>query len=178
MPDNLPGALTKWGLPGWLGTATDIIGGAVDLIRGGGGGGGGFQATDLLPTRIVSGGNGIVADQPFDLTDWLGLTDPAAQTNGGAVPGCAITMPVRVTQRAVCPPGYVVVHPPGQGKQCMLKSVAISCKLYKSPTKPPIKASDWRCLKRSAAVVRRLDTIAKMANKVTGQANLSRSRKR
>jgi hypothetical protein len=140
-------------------------GGAPPGSSGGGGGGGGGVA-------ILPGGT------EFDLTDWLGITDPPEEgsSSGQTVAGCAVTLPVQVTQRAKCPPGYVVVHPPGQGKQCMLKSVAISCKLYKSPTKPPIKASDWRCLKKSAGVVRRLDTIAKMANRVTGKANLSRSR--
>jgi len=133
-----------------------------------------------------NGGSNVVADPGRDQSwwdEWWGTNGTAATngtastTNGGrTVAGCAVTLPVQVTQRAVCPPGYVVVQPAGQGKQCMLKSVAISCHLYKSPAKPPIKASDWRCLKRSAAVVRRLDTIAKTANRVTGKANLSRSR--
>jgi len=132
-----------------------------------------------------NGGQNVLADPGQEQSwwdEWWG-TEPGngrqngtAGTGGKTVAGCAVTLPVQVTQRAVCPPGYVVVQPAGQGKQCMLKSVAISCHLYKSPAKPPIKASDWRCLKRSAAVVRRLDTIAKTANRVTGKANLSRSR--
>jgi hypothetical protein len=138
------------------------------------------SARDLL----TDGGNGRPDSGPGHYTADHPWHPPHAIdegiSNGGKSPqtvaGCAVTLPIRMTQRAVCPPGYVVVHPPGEGKQCMLKSVAISCKLYKSPAKPPIKASDWRCLKRSAAVVRRLDTIAKMANRVTGKANLSRSR--
>lgn len=150
---------------------------------------GGTQCVSDIASAIVREGEDPPPDpgrsQSF-WDDWWGY-DPEAQTNGKmnggngggpgrTVAGCAVTLPVQMTQRAVCPPGYVVVHPAGQGKQCMLKSVAISCHLYKSPAKPPIKASDWRCLKRSAAVVRRLDTIAKTANRVTGKANLSRSR--
>jgi hypothetical protein len=105
-------------------------------------------------------------------------TEAPAQTQQPAAgqPGCAITVPVQVKSRAACPPGYVVVHPPGQGKQCMLKSAARACGLWKPAAKPPIKASDWRCLRKASSVVKKMDRIAKMTNEVTGKAPLRRVR--
>lgn len=101
---------------------------------------------------------------------------PVSTGAGQTMGGCQITVPVQVQQRAKCPPGYVVVHPPGQGKQCMLKSAARACGLWKAPAKPPIKASDWRCLRKANSVVKKMDRIAKMTNEVTGKAPLRRVR--
>ena len=162
MPDNPGGG----GAPWWQ----QLIGPGLDFIDNRWGGGGGGGAASILPRD---------PDQSVDWESVFGLPDTdRSAAPGVTAAGCAITLPVRVTQRAVCPPGYVVVHPEGQGKQCMLKSVAIDCKLYKEPATPPIKASDWRCLKRSASVVRKLDTVARTANRITGKASLTRSRKR
>lgn len=90
--------------------------------------------------------------------------------------GCQIEVPVQVASRASCPPGYVVVQKPGQGKSCMLKSVAISCHLWKAPRKPPIKASDWRCLMKAGSVINKLDRVVATSNKITGKASLKRTR--
>jgi len=118
-----------------------------------------------------------------DVLDWLGIGDDSSSTatptttpTNAGMPGCPPTVPVQVTQRAKCPPGYVVVHPAGQGKQCMIKSVARACGLWKPSAKPPIKASDWRCLRKANSVVKKMDRIAKMSNEVTGKAPLRRVR--
>tara|TARA_Y100000310_G_scaffold344410_2_gene457025 strand:+ start:296 stop:784 length:489 start_codon:yes stop_codon:yes gene_type:complete len=128
-----------------------------------------------------------VLDVGGDIWDFFTGGDDPASSNGTstvtAAPspsnaaGCAIVMPIQTTQRAKCARGYVAVNHPQHGRVCMLKEAARSCGLYKAPAKPPIKASDWRCLRKSASVVKKVDRIAKMANTITGKANLSRTRR-
>lgn len=166
MPDNGNGMPAgKWGLPDWL---TD------PFERG--------MSSRVERWARGGQGSGILPTDPDGTVDWetvMGLEDTDRPASSGiqSVGGCAITVPVRVTQRAVCPTGYVVVQPAGEGKQCMLKPVAIKLGYYKQPAKPPIKASDWRCLKRSGAVIRRMDSIARQANAITGKGNLSRRKR-
>lgn len=116
-----------------------------------------------------------------DVMDWLGFGDdsetattPAPSGNGQSIGGCQITVPVQVKQRASCPPGYVVVHPPGQGKQCMLKGVAIKCGLYKQPKKPPISASDYQSLRKADRTVKKIERMVAMANNVQGKNPMRR----
>lgn len=111
--------------------------------------------------------NGSVNGEPSPLPSTTGQA-------GANIAGCQITVPVQAEMRAKCPPGYVVVHPPGQGKQCMLKGVAIKCGLYKSPKKPPIKASEWDCLKKANRVVNKLDRVVAMSNNVVGKNKMRR----
>ena len=143
----------------------------------------------VAPTQGQGISVGTVVDAIEAGWDYLtgGGSDTATSnlgTNGGQAPasgqtdqyGCAITVPAQSTTRMKCPPGYVVVHPHGQGKQCMLKSAARACGLWKPARKPPIKASDWRCLQKASTVVNRIDNIVKMSNKVTGKAPMRRTR--
>lgn len=103
-----------------------------------------------------------------------GVTGPWAP---GMVDGCPQTLPVTYTQRAVAPRGYVVVIDPQSGeKVSMNKKVARACGLWKPARKPPIKASDYRCLTRANAVVKKLDRVVKMSNQVTGKNKLTRSK--
>lgn len=133
----------------------DFVGWAGGLLGGDDDGGGNNLAPAPPPIPANGGGGG-----------------------GGMYAGCQIQLPVQVVSRAYCPPGYVVVQPPGQGKQCMLKAVARSCGLWKPARKPPIKASDWRCLMRADATVKKLDRVAKIANRVSGKAPLTRTRRK
>lgn len=121
--------------------------------------------------------NGFVAqqdDQGYwdDVWGWdLNPFNEPARSNGRVDGTCSPTVQIAYSQRAHCPPGYVAVRPggPGTAQTCMLKSVAIDCKLYKNPTKPPIKARDWNCLKKAAGVQRKLDTVFRTANKASGR---------
>lgn len=97
-------------------------------------------------------------------------------THGGEIPGCSVTVPVQMRQRAYVPPGYVVVEPPGGGKIGMKKEVARACKLWKPSKKPPISASDWNSLKKAKRTADKLDRVVKTANAVTGRADLRRVR--
>ena len=135
--------------------------------------------------------NGIVEDIAETIgdywDDWFG-----GNGNGNGQPssgqqvrstdgiGCAVVVPAQMKARVSCPPGYVSVvdpnSPNGQGKVCMLKKVAVSTGRWKAARKPPIKASDWRCLMKADSVVRKLDTVVKKSNKITGKARLTRSR--
>lgn len=107
---------------------------------------------------------------------------PAAGSNGsvgsnGMAAGCAVTLPLQYRQVTDPPPGYVTVYDrAGRPEQFMLKEVARSCGRWKPAAKPPIKARDWKTLRRAAAVQRRLDTVVKTANKATGSAPLRRVR--
>ncbi len=163
MADTPQGNNEDWGcidLP-FIGRvcASDV----VDYVTSGNNGNGGF-VRNTGDTRTIS-------------------TDPIGNGNGSSstfhpTPGCAPVLPVAFTQRAVAPRGYVVVTDPATGqKVAMLKSVARACRLWKAPRKPPIKASDWRCLMRAEATVKKLDRVVKAANKVSGKANLTRSRR-
>ena len=177
MPDN-PVAAAKWGLPG-IGTIGSVIGGLIPgigtigsviggLLPGGGGG-------QITPGQLPSVGGNLLPVQE-DESWWesiFGPDEPPPPQNGAvsSIPGCDPVVNVRYEQRAHCPPGYVAVRPngPNTGQVCMLKSVAISCKLYKNPTKPPIKARDWKALKTAASVQRKLDTVIRTANKASGR---------
>ena len=92
--------------------------------------------------------------------------------------GCPpVVVPIRVIPRAQVPRGYVVVIDPATNQKVgMLKSVARHCKLWKPARKPPISASDWRCLQKANSTVKKLDRVVKMSNKITGKASLTRSR--
>ncbi len=154
------------GIGDFIGGVRDAFGGDIPFVGRSGGG--------TPSSAIVSN-----ADQPFDLTDWLGLTDPAP-TNGAVgsnIAGCAIELPVQMKQIHRAPRGYVVVTKPDGSKVAMLRQVAIACKLWRAPRKPPISVSDWRCLGKAAAVVKKMDVVAKRSNAVTGKAPLRRVRR-
>jgi hypothetical protein len=171
MPDNDAMMLAKWGLPGKLGSFTDWAFGADNS----------GDAGVIGDARNL--GSSFLPRDPDASVDWetvVGLEDtdrPAAN----AAMGCAITAPVTQVSRFRAPRGYVVVYPDDpHGRTgtpvAMLKGVAKTCGLWKQPAKPPIKASDWRCLRRANTVVNKLDRIAKLANNVTGKADLRRTR--
>jgi hypothetical protein len=111
----------------------------------------------------------------------MGGPPAVASANGDC---CPTMLPVQVVPRVARPPkGYVTVQPRmsnGQrgAKVYMRKAMARSCGLWKPRAKPPIKAGDWRCLKRASSVVKTLDRVVAMSNKVTGKARLTRSRSR
>lgn len=69
------------------------------------------------------------------------------------------------TQRIQCPPGYVAVDLDGDGQNdaCVLKGVARAMKMWKARPKPPIKASDWRAMKKADRVRKKAKKIAKTA---------------
>jgi len=92
--------------------------------------------------------------------------------------GCLpLTVPVEVVSRARVPRGYVVVTDPRTNvKIGMVRSIAIKLGRWKAARKPPISASDWKCLMRANSTVKKLDRVVKMSNKVTGKASLTRSR--
>ena len=148
------------------------------------GGGGGPAPAPVYPWAAQNpGGNGILPRDPDGTVDWetmVGLPDTDRASNG-AVPGCQVTLPAEATTRFKAPRGYVIVYPDDPSGRtgtpvAMLKSVAKSCGLWRQPTKPPIKASDWRCLKKANSVVTKLDRVVKVANEVTGKPNSTRSR--
>tara|TARA_Y100000310_G_C20686271_1_gene819238 strand:- start:1597 stop:2112 length:516 start_codon:yes stop_codon:yes gene_type:complete len=160
-----------------LGFVGDILGGAADIltdfIPGGdfidnllGIGGDADAAQSIFPQAPIAGGpssNGTVA--------------PTA--NGNTIGGCQVTVPV--TQKTIhkAPRGYVVVTDPATGRKVgMLKGVASKCGLWKAPRKPPIKASDWRCLMRAEAVTKKLDRVVAASNKVVGKRRMTRSASR
>ena len=125
---------------------------------------------------ITGGGNG--ATPPVDAMagtlkwPWENGNGNGAVTRNGMCP--PLYAPVTYEQRAVAPPGMVVVTNRDGSKIAMEKQAAIRCKKYSRPSKPPIKASDWRCLRRAAAVNRRIDSVVKIANSVTGKNKLRR----
>lgn len=147
--------------------------------------GGGYMPDNLVAPTTKNDGWFAGQGQWYDPGEW-GASAVAGAGNGsamaaGAYPGCRITLPVQMRQRAYAPPGYVVVRPPAaDGTQgapiAMLKSVARACGLWKAGPKPPIKARDWKNLKRAEMVARKLDTVVKTANRVTGKASYRRVR--
>lgn len=164
MPDNPTG---------WLDVLQSGIRAAGSIFGGGSGPPAGLPAS-ILPRD---------PDQSIDWETIVGLpqTDLPAGVPGGAVPGCQVTLPAVSTTRFKAPRGYVIVYPDDPSGRtgtpvAMLKSVAKSCKLWREPAKPPIKASDWRCLRKSASVIRKVDRVAQTANQITGKASLTRSR--
>lgn len=61
------------------------------------------------------------------------------------------------------PPGWVVVDVPGHGKKAVRKEVARCLGLWKSRSKPPISASDWKKLKTAKRVENKAKKIAQTA---------------
>jgi hypothetical protein len=190
---------------GFWDTVTALIPGGVDdlivntvrsLVSAGPGG-------SDNPGAVAAGlGGGIMPDNNGTSTagegiipgrQWWDITESSAPEvsvgpvsnipgTGSEYPGCKITLPVSQRSRYYAPPGYVVVRPrDASGREgppvAMLKRVAITCGLWKASTKPPISAKDWKSLRRAAAVTRKLDTVVKTANRVTGKADLRRVRK-
>ena len=99
------------------------------------------------------------------------------QTGYGSLMGCEVTVPIQQRSRAYVPAGYVVVNNPKTGQKIgMLKKVARSCGLWKPSRKPPIKASDWRCLMKADSVIKKLDRVVGAANNITGKPRFSRAR--
>jgi len=146
------------GVGGVIGKIGGVIGGLLP------GGGEGEITPGQLPILPGVGGGGF--------WDWWDDDPEQPPPQNGRMNGtCSPTVAIGYTQRAHCPPGYVAVRPggPGTAQTCMLKSVAIDCKLYKNPTRPPIKARDWSCLKKAASVQRKLDTVFRTANKASGR---------
>lgn len=172
-------------LKSFAGDVVDVAGDVKDLLGGGGGGTPPLVTYGNVPP---SNGSASVADNPWVPNVIEGLYNPGvnapAVANGrgpSTMAGCDLYLPVKQAMRLVAPPGYVVVRPPTRDgsppvPRAMLKRAAVSCGLWKAAAKPPIKAKDWRCLKRANAVVNRIDTIVKMSNTVTGKAKLTRSR--
>ena len=97
-----------------------------------------------------------------------------AAPQGGVMNGCAIYTPITTSARHSCAPGYVVVTGPNGAKTCMLKEAARACGKWKPARKPPMSASDWRCLMKAARVQGKVDRLVKAANKVSGKARLVR----
>lgn len=73
----------------------------------------------------------------------------------------------RVYYRA--PKGYVMVTWEGQ-KYIIPRRVAMSYKLWKPAAKPPIKASDYRCLRKAKSTVTKLKRIEKMSKEIARYA--------
>jgi len=162
MADN-PGDYGCYTVPDYI----PIVGGneycVSDLLDGNGGNGNGKKTNGLVKNGLPTNGNG--------------QRGPWAPGHGSMIDGCPQTLPVTYTQRAVAPRGYVVVIDPQSGqKVAMNKKVARACGLWKPARKPPIKASDYRCLTRANAVVKKLDRVVKMSNQVTGKNKLTRSK--
>lgn len=142
-------------------------------------------AQTTLPVPSSDSGWFEGSGQWYDPGEWgtTTTTTPVSTTNGnGGYPGCKITLPAQVRQRYYAPPGYVIVRPPTStgapgAPVAMLKRVAMTCGLWKAPSKPPIAAKDWKALRRAAAVTRKLDTVVRTANKVTGRPDLRRVRR-
>ncbi len=153
MPDNPTFGGTGPGLD--LGDVIDFGRGVIDFFGGG-------------------GQEGILAQQLHEFPD---VATPGQ--NGAAVAGCPpVVVPVEMIARAKVPRGYVVViDPKTKQKIGMIKVLAQKCKLWKPARKPPISASDWRCLQRANMTVKKLDRVVKMSNKITGKASLTRTRK-
>ncbi len=156
MPDNPAGGGNgKWGCFDVPFVGEICASDALGLITGGDGGGGpisGIVPTNgALPSGVVpkENGNGNGSVSPGQLVD-----------------GCIPVLPVAFKQRAVAPKGYVVVTEKDGSKVAMLKTVARACGKWKPARKPPIKASDWRCLMRADATVRKLDRVQKAADKI------------
>lgn len=129
---------------------------------------GGGDAPGITPGRLPA------ATPPA--SQRLPTTTGIASTQAGCPP---VVVPVEIIGRAKVPRGYVVVvDPRTKQKVGMLKAVARHCKLWKPARKPPISASDWRCLQKANMTVKKLDRVVKMSNKVTGKASLTRSRRK
>jgi len=176
VPDNPPGA-SKLSLGDVWDWGKDVLFGGDD--NGGGAVGGRIRSAINPPPS----GSSFFPTDPDGSVDWEGVfgMEQTDVTPGQTIGGCQVTLPVQVKQRFAAPRGYVVVYPDdpsGRTGQpiAMLKEVAKKCKLWHQPARPPIKASDWRCLKKANSVVNKLDTVAKMANRVTGRADLRRTR--
>ena len=124
--------------------------------------------------------SGIIAGEETGTGERTGEGNGGEFVGNGSrnVQGCPpVVVPVRVINRAQVPRGYVVVIDPATNKKVgMLKSVARNCGLWKPARKPPISASDWRCLQKANSTVKKLDRVVKMSNKITGKASLTRSR--
>jgi hypothetical protein len=124
--------------------------------------------------------SGIIRDTETGTGDRSGGVNGGGSVSNGTrnVQGCPpVVVPIRVIARAQVPRGYVVVIDPATNQKVgMLKSVAKNCKLWKPARKPPISASDWRCLQKANSTVKKLDRVVKMSNKITGKASLTRSR--
>lgn len=150
-----------------------------------------YQA-GFLPTN-----GGSMPDNPY-IPNWIeGMYNPDVNGNGngpavqpgGGGPmdgahahgkGCCPTQlyaQVQATQRRSCPRGYVLVNHPSTGQAaCMLRGEAVKCGLWRAARKPPIKASDYRCLMKSASVIKKMDRIVAATNKITGKNRMSRSK--
>jgi hypothetical protein len=137
----------------------------------------GFQLPDPFSgdgPRLAPNGSG---DNGGDNGGANGVTrfPTDTRTSQGCPP---VVVPVEVVERAKVPRGYVVViDPQTKQKVGMLKAVARHCKLWKPARKPPISASDWRCLQKANSTVKKLDRVVKMSNRVTGKTNLTRTRR-
>ena len=95
----------------------------------------------------------------------------------GQVVPCGLYAPVVMKQRATTRPGYVVVrNPQTKAVVGMEKRAAIRCGLYHPAKKPPITASQYGTLRKARAVSRKVDSLVKMSNELTGKAKFTRSR--
>tara|TARA_Y100000310_G_C20526434_1_gene736288 strand:- start:26 stop:544 length:519 start_codon:yes stop_codon:yes gene_type:complete len=127
--------------------------------------------------RLLTGGGGtptfepVVPQQPSDIYGFPDFIErqifpgnfPAAPaSSAGGCPQIPVTVSPGVRQVAVAPPGYVIVNCNGV-KTAMLKPVARSLGKWKPRRKPPIKASDWRCLMKADATIRKLKNVTKRA---------------
>ena len=150
--------------------AAAVIGGANPIV------GAGMVGASSVQRLLTSGGEmpkfeAVVPQQPSDIYGFPDFLErqifpgnfPAAPVSGGdPCPQIPVTVPPGVRQVAVAPPGYVIVNCGGQ-KVAMLKPVARSLGKWKPRRKPPIKASDWRCLMKADSTIRKLKTVTKRA---------------
>lgn len=79
-----------------------------------------------------------------------------------------LVLPAGQKTIATAPKGYVVVTMPDGSKKAVLKTIARKLGLWKSRSKPPISASDWKKLKAAERVKKKAKKIGKTAGfKVT-----------
>lgn len=122
----------------------------------------------------ATGGNGNGVAAPGAIPPTVAAPRTAPRTNGGAsgqAACCGQTMvPIAYKQIASCPPGYVAVDTSGDGRTdaCVIRSCARQYG-WRPAAKPPIKASDWKGLRKAASTIKKLDRVVKMGNAVVGK---------
>jgi len=143
---------------------TGLIGSGIDLITGSGGG---QQQVPGLPPQFritstepqppmrqvnLNGGN---------MSNGNGFQSSIGQLLGGD----RIVMEPQQKVINTAPPGWVVVDmPDGSGKKAVRKEIARCLGLWKSRSKPPISASDWKKLKTANRVKKKAKKIAQTAD--------------
>lgn len=100
-----------------------------------------------------------------------GASTPARYAGAGGMVdrmGNPIAVVPQVAQKMKCPRGYVLANDPISGAPvCVKRAVAISLRLWSPRKKGPISAGDWSTFKKSAAVQKKLEGIARKELKMT-----------